>query len=292
MNHAIGLPFALGRYEQRDGQCVFTEWQDGQLVWMTTQPTTTPQPTTSPQPTTTPQPTVNVDLCVKDPYEGYIVSGEACQAESQIDCLYTYFNYTDSQGTRSKWKDIEKRVLWKKKELEAIVDDFAEMFLKEIEEEELEKQKTTEKKKCRRARTKNDEQKREHQKFIAEQGPREIDVIEDYCREMSPTPPPTPPPPPPRPSLQETGNRNAEELLEQIVREEKSCIAKKENSKGRKKTKEDGCGWREGGRDRGEGGRDQGERGRDVADQTKTRTGAGSIWKDWGGECAAPLLAE
>jgi hypothetical protein len=153
----------------------------------------------------------------------YLHSDDTNSAMKLLDEACTF---TMDEWTRSKWKDIEKRVLWKKKELEAIVDDFAAMFLKEIEEEELEKQKTTEKKKCRRAR-KKDEQKREHQKFIADPGPKEIEAIEERWGDMSP----------PRPSLQETANRNAEELLEQIVREEKSCIAKKENRKGRKKLK-------------------------------------------------------
>ncbi len=82
----------------------------------------------------------------------YLHSDDMNSAMKLLDEACTF---TMDEWTRSKWKDIEKRVLWKKKELEAIVDNFAAMFLKEIEEEELEKQKTNEKKKkCRRKKLK------------------------------------------------------------------------------------------------------------------------------------------
>lgn len=32
LNRALGIPFALGRHEQRDEECVFMEWQEGKLV--------------------------------------------------------------------------------------------------------------------------------------------------------------------------------------------------------------------------------------------------------------------
>jgi hypothetical protein len=51
-------------------------------------PPTTPQPQTAPVP------------CVEDPYEGYVISGAGCDAESSVNGLYTYFNWRDPNVVR------------------------------------------------------------------------------------------------------------------------------------------------------------------------------------------------
>jgi hypothetical protein len=77
LNRALGIPFALGRYENRDGQCEFTQWSSSEFL-----PQTTPEP------------------CVEDPYDGYIVSGSGCNDESSVNGLYTYFDWRNPKVVR------------------------------------------------------------------------------------------------------------------------------------------------------------------------------------------------